>query len=51
MYDFSESEVLKQLDKFFEQECVVRLCYPWERLLGVKNFTRVYKPLYKTCLI
>ena len=26
MYDFCESEVLKQLDKLFEQECVVRLC-------------------------
>ena len=31
MYDFSESEVRKQLDKLFEQECVVRLCYCWGR--------------------
>ncbi len=34
MYDFSESEVLKQLDKLFEQECVVRLCYPLGEIVG-----------------
>ena len=47
MYDFSESEVLKHLDKLFEQECVVRLCYPLGEIVGAENFyTEVYKPLY-----
>ena len=47
MYDFSESEVHKQLDKLFEQECVVRLCYPLGEIVGAEKFyTEVYKPLY-----
>ena len=40
MYDFSESEVLKQLDKLLEQECVVRLCYP----LGAVSYTHLTLP-------
>ena len=48
MYDFSESEVLKQLDKLFEQECVVRLCYPMGEIVGgEKIYNELYKPLYK----
>ena len=47
MYDFSEREVLKQLEKLFEQECVVRLCYPLGEIVGAEKFyTEVYKPLY-----
>ena len=40
MYDFSESEVRKQLDKLFNQESVVRLCYPLGEIkLEQINFT------------
>ena len=37
MYDFSESEVLNQLDKLFQQECVVRLCHPLGEIVGAEN--------------
>ena len=48
MYDFSESEVLKQLDKLLAQECVVRLCYPLGEIVGGEKFYNdLYKPLYK----
>ena len=47
MYDFSKSEVRKQLDKLFNQESVVRLCYPLGEIVGAeKLYTEVYKPLY-----
>ena len=38
MYDFSESEVHKQLDKLFNQESVVRLCYPLGEIVGAEKF-------------
>ena len=41
MYDFSESEVHKQLDKLFEQECVVRLCYPLGEIVGGEKYTMI----------
>jgi len=46
MYDFRESEVRKQLDKLFNQESVVRLCYPLGEIIGADKFyIDVYEPL------
>ena len=38
MYDFRDSEVRKQLDKLFNQESVVRLCYPLGEIIGADKF-------------
>ena len=38
MYDFSESRVLKVLEKLFISEAVFRVCYPFGKKVGVDNF-------------
>ena len=48
MYDFSENEVYKKLDKLLDRECIVRLCYPFGEIIGAENFySEVYNPLFK----
>ncbi|GIT08375.1 MAG: hypothetical protein CM1200mP30_20050 [Pseudomonadota bacterium] len=46
MYDFSESEVLKHLDKLFQQECWCVFATLWERLLELKIFILRYINLF-----
>ena len=38
MYDFSESRLLKVLEKLFISEAVFRVCYPFGKKVGVDNF-------------
>ena len=38
MYDFSESRVLKVLEKLFISEAIFRVCYPFGKKVGVDNF-------------